>query len=269
MSVVAKAISLLEHFSVQNPELGLSQLCRLAKKDKATTYRYLTTLESIDFVEQNPVSKMYRIGPAVLHLADIREQTVPRREGAIKPLEILAQATGETAHVSILSGNGLHALEACESMLHSTRAVIDLQKLPLHATASGICALAFGPADLTQIANTTLTQFTKQTAQDVETLARYISRVQQSGFGFSDRAFENDIVGFAAPLFDHTGQMAGTVAVAAVASRLTNALVDQIHNSLITASTSISHNWGGRVPTSIQTLWAQSSKSLAEKEMSI
>ena len=37
MSTVDKALSLLRHFSLQRPELGLSELARLAEYDKTTT----------------------------------------------------------------------------------------------------------------------------------------------------------------------------------------------------------------------------------------
>ena len=50
------------------PELGLSKLCRLANRDKATTYRHLKVLEDAGFLEQSPLSKQYRLGPALLIL---------------------------------------------------------------------------------------------------------------------------------------------------------------------------------------------------------
>lgn len=255
MSVVAKAIELLSHFSVQTPELGLSQLCRLAKRDKATTYRHLTALEALGFLEQNPVTKAYRIGPAVLHLADVREATVPRREGAMEPLRLLAEQTGETAHVSVLSGSVLHAMAHCESTRHSTRAVIDLQTLPLHATASGICVLAFGSDELRQAALSSLTQFTPNTPTSQQGLDAAIVAAQARGFGESDRAFEDEIYSLAAPVYDRTGVVAGAVAVASVASRIAPEDAHATMQTLAQAARDISHNWGGRVPEAIQALW--------------
>lgn len=255
MSVVAKAIELLSHFSVQSPELGLSQLCRLAGRDKATTYRHLTALVSLGFVEQTPTTKAYRMGPAVLHLAEVREATVPRRDGAIGPLRTLADQTGETVHVSILSGPVLHTLTFCESTHHSTRAVIDLQTLPLHATASGICVTTFGPAALRKAALAKMTRYTNQTPTDIQTLEAAIATAAASGFGESNRGYEDDIHSFAAPVFDRTGDIAGAVAVASVASRVTPASADTIRYTLAQAARDITQNWGGRVPEAIQALW--------------
>jgi hypothetical protein len=90
MSSVIKALDLLSHFSASQPEIGLSQLCRIAKRDKATTYRHLQALEVTGFIEQNSATKHYRLGPAVLQLAEIREATVPRKSSAEDPLFDLA-----------------------------------------------------------------------------------------------------------------------------------------------------------------------------------
>lgn len=269
MSVVAKAIELLSHFSVRRPELGLSQLCRLAKRDKATTYRHLTALEALGFLEQNPVTKAYRIGPAVLHLADIREATVPRRDGAMVPLRLLAEQTGETAHVSVLSGVVLHAMAHSESTRHSTRAVIDLQTLPLHATASGICLLAFGSDELRHAALSNLTPFTQNTPTSEQRLDAAIAAAKAGGFGESDRAFEDEIYSLAAPVYDRTGEIAGAVAVASVASRITPDAALAIKKGLAQAAHDISHNWGGSIPEEIQTLWRTTlhptSRDIAQK----
>ena len=80
MSSATKALKLLSYFSTARPEIGLSQLCRLAQRDKATTYRHLQSLEAVGFVEQNPMTRQYRLGPALMHLSQVREITVPRKD---------------------------------------------------------------------------------------------------------------------------------------------------------------------------------------------
>ncbi|MGC1496601.1 MAG: IclR family transcriptional regulator [Sulfitobacter sp.] len=258
MSSAAKTLELLSYFSTARPEIGLSQLCRLAKRDKATTYRHLQALEVTGFVEQNPSTKQYRLGPAVLQLAQTRETTVPRKSGADAPLTALAQATGETSHVSVLSGLTLYPLVSCESPRHSTRAIIDIRTFALHATASGLCALAFGPAELMQVAQKDMQVFTPNTATTSQDLEQHVRIVRETGFGRSNRSFETDIQSISAPIFDQTGHFAGAVSVASVATRFTPELEQIIQKNLIIASREITRNWGGQIPHSIEVLWAKS-----------
>lgn len=258
MSSAAKALTLLSHFSTARPEIGLSQLCRIAVRDKATTYRHLQVLEAAGFVEKNPVTKHYRLGPAVMQLAQIREATVPRKASARAALVALADATGETAHVSVLSGATLYALDDCECPRHSIRAVIDINEFPLHATASGIVALAYGPDTLIETAKDHLDVFTQATPTKLTQLRDAVEAARTTGFGRANQSYEADIFGIAAPLFDHSDLFAGAVSVACVASRLNAELERIIKSELISAAREITRNWGGRVPSDIETAWSQS-----------
>lgn len=258
MTSISKALRLLSHFSVSRPEIGLSQLCRIAGRDKATTYRHLQALETAGFVEQNSTTKQYRLGPAVMQLAQVREATVPRNEGAKPALSALADATGETAHVSVLSGQTVYGLCDCESPHHSIRAVIDLNTFPLHATASGLCALAFGPKNLFDVALANLEAFTATTPTTEAELKALVATVRDTGFGRANQSFANETHGLSAPVFDHSGQLAGAIAVACVATRLTPDLEQTIKSELVIAARDITRNWGGAIPAQIEAAWAVS-----------
>ena len=257
LSSTAKTLELLAYFSTTRPEIGLSQLCKLAKRDKATTHRHLQALEKTGFVEKNPITKQYRLGPAVLQLAQTREATVPRKAGVQAPLFDLADATGETSHVTVLSGTTVYELMSCDSPKHGTRAIIDIQTFPLHATASGLCALAFGPEALIDVALNELQPFTRTTATTSEDLQAMVEAIRNTGFGRADRSFEDDVQGLSAPIFDQTGHFAGAVSVASVAARFTPDMERIIKTQLVITARQISNNWGGTVPAQIEAIWAK------------
>lgn len=257
LSSAAKTLELLAYFSTTRPEIGLSQLCKLAKRDKATTYRHLQALEKTGFVEQNPMTKQYRLGPAILQLAQTREATVPRKAGVEAPLFDLADAAGETSHVTVLSGTTVYELMSCDSPKHGTRAIIDIQTFPLHATASGLCALAFGPEMLMDVALNELQHFTDTTATTSQDLDAIIEAIRNTGFGRADRSFEDEVQGLSAPIFDQTGHFAGAISVASVAARFTPDLERIIKTQLVIAARQISNNWGGTLPAHIETIWAK------------
>lgn len=268
MSSASKALELLSLFSEAKPEIGLSEMCRLAKRDKATTYRHLQVLEKAGFIEQISASKNYRLGPALLQLGRMREATVPRKAGAEAALETLVEKTGETGHVSVLSGLTLFALMSCESSKHSTRAVIDVTTFPLHATASGICAVAFGPDDLFAAACDDFEAFTDFTPTNRQSLEALVTTARATGMGCSVGRFEKEINSLSAPIFDQTGQFAGAVSVASVASRFTPELEQTIKKELITASREITKSWGGAIPSIIENAWSSATPSHQELDTS-
>ncbi len=236
-------------------------MCRLAKRDKATTHRHLQALEEAGFVEQNPLTRQYRLGPALLQLAQMREQTVPRKESAMPVLRKLAEITGETTHASVLSGTSVFALASCESTEHSIRVVIDLNKFPLHATASGLAILAFGPSDLMNVAVENLEAFTSETIKSQATLEATVQSVRETGFGRTIGSFEKEVSSLAVPVFDETRRLAGAISVACVATRFSPDLERLCQENLVTASHDLTRRWGGTVPDEIEAIWAATLKN--------
>lgn len=259
MSTVTKAVDLLNFFSAERAEIRLADFQRLTGRDKTTTYRHLSALESTGLLEQDATTRAYRIGPAVLRFSHIREVTVPRRAGVRMVLPGLAEVTGETAHASILQGNTLVTLADHASARHSARVVLDNAVLPFHATASGMAVLAFADDKLKQHAFEQAEAFTDQTVVDPTQLDALLHRVRTTGFSEVESSFEKGVLGIAVPLFDSSHKVAGSVAVASVASRVDDALVQLIKRELLTAARSISTSWGGTIPTQLESVWSSHS----------
>lgn len=269
MSTVSKAIDLLSWFSAERAEIGLAEFQRLTGRDKATTYRYLTALETSALLEQDPITRAYRMGPAVLRLAHIREVTVPRRAGVRMVLPALAEATGETAHASILQGSTLITLADHSSGKHSARVVLDNAVLPLHATASGLAVLAFTESAVRNKHLKNLVRYTDFTPTTRKELEAAFAVVYDTGFGISDQGFEEGVYGISAPLFDSSNQVAGAVAVASVSARVTDDLISVIKRELVDAARKITRSWGGNVPEQLDAVWSNTLDSLSNESSAI
>ena len=257
MSTVRKAIDLLNWFSAERAQIGLAEFQRLTGRDKATTYRYLCALEETGLIEQDPDTRAYRMGPAVLRLAHVREVTVPRRAGVRLVLPRLAEATGELAHVSILQGHTLVTLTDHASTRHSARVVLNEPVLPLHATGSGLAVLAFADSPLLTATLKNLKFYTDNTPTTRDDLELSLKTVREYGFGMADQSFEEGVFGVGAPLFDSSNRVAGAVAIASVATRINADAIDIIKRELIEAARQITHNWGGTVPEELNQLWTE------------
>ena len=107
-----------------------------------------------------------------------------------------------------------------------------------------------------EVAKADLAAFTSATMTDPDALHAAIQKTRACGFGKSEGSLEADVHSLAAPLFDQAGQFAGAVSAASVATRFTPELEHQIQTHLITASRTITHNWGGTVPTQIEQAWS-------------
>ncbi|MBU6473512.1 MAG: IclR family transcriptional regulator, partial [Alphaproteobacteria bacterium] len=220
MRTIEKALGLLALFSEQRPAIGLSELARLARYDKATTHRYLSALLRRGFLEQDAQRRTYRLGPSLVRLARVREQTHPVEAAVAPVLAHLVKITEETAHFSMLCGEELATLAVVESP-KVNRVIVEIgEALPLHATSSGLAYLAFAPAKVVEAAlNQPLAAFTPATLSDPERIRALLETCRKSGIAASTDGYEEGVFSVAAPVFNSGDVVCGAVAVAAPISR--------------------------------------------------
>jgi len=259
MGTITKALDLLDHFSVTRPEIALSEFHRLTGRDKATLHRHLAELEQAAFVERDRMTRAYRLGPAVLRLAYVRERAFPARSAVAPTVDAMSERLGELVHVSLLQGLALSPLYHADATMHATRVFYDDgELLPLHATSSGLAALAFGPPDLLDRALASpLERFTDHTLTEPGALRALTEQTRARGHAVTDRSFDGDVYSSAVPVFGSAGSEAiGALAVALPAGRATPETRARIIAALLANAGRISAALGGRVPADVERLWS-------------
>jgi IclR family transcriptional regulator, acetate operon repressor len=233
---VDKALDLLNFFNQARMRIGLSEFARLARIDKATG------------------SRAYRLGAATLRLARIREASYPVAAIALPILEELATQTGETAHASLLAGQALATIGVVNSKKALHVSMDAGERLPLHATASGLACLAFQPAEeRLRMLKGKLAGFTEFTKTELTAIVALAEAAAAKGYALSDQSYEVGVVGVAAPVFADTGFANGAIAVATPSQRMTSALQTQIIKSTMAAASELTRKLGGEIPAHFKT----------------
>ena len=264
-STVTKALALLEYFSEEDPEIGLSDLARRAGLDKATVHRMLGSMADSGLVEQAGDTKLYRLGAGVLRLARVRETVFPVTSVIQAALERLSATTGETAHASLISGRALATIGFSESTRSNRVSLVAGEILPLHSTASGLSVLAHASTDLTKkVLKSRLEAKTDHTITDIDALKDKIEAATQLGFSEADQTNEDEVYGLAVPLFGSDGFSCGALAVATPSSRMTDDLRAHIVTALFEEAKKTSFDIGGRIPPSYGAITQKTIKSLAK-----
>lgn len=259
MGTIAKALDLLDLFTATRPGIGLSEVARLSGVNKATCHRLLGELRARGLLEQAAGTRDYRLGPAVLRLAALREAHVPMREAAQPVVAGLAKAVGETAHLSMLMGGVLRPLLHAYSPAHSTRVMLeDTDSLPFHATASGLAVLSALPeAQVAAVLAGPLPALTPWTLTDPGRLRAIVQEARARGHAESLGGFQPDVHSLAVPLFGADGACAGALAVAAPAPRMTDTARRLIRDELVRSARTVTAHWGGVPPADFAARWRQ------------
>jgi DNA-binding IclR family transcriptional regulator len=252
-STVAKALALLEQFSEDEPEIGLSELTRRSGINKASVYRLLTTLSDAGLVEQRESTRAYALGAGILRLAQIREATSPITSIVQPALEKLAQSTEETAHGSLISGRALATIGVCDSPRSARVTLVAGEVLPFHSTASGIAVLSFGSETLHErVFSAPLEAKTDHTVTDPDKVRANMEIVKGRGYAVSVEENEDDVFGIAVPFFDKLEKASGALAVATPCHRMTEELKGTIVKALAKQSEATTFAMGGRAPASFK-----------------
>ena len=233
MKTVDKALSVLDQFSMDKTEIGLSELSRMAGLDKAATRRLLVALAKHGFIEQAEDTRKYRLGHGFLRLARIREATVPIVRAAQDVCGWLVEEANETVHMSIPGETGMttiaHRLPRRGNIIN----IVPSEVLYYHATASGLAFLAFA-SEVTagKILALERRKMTEATVTDVAALRKLAAGFREQGYAQTRNTFENDVASIAMPFFSDGTDPAGCIAIALPRNDLTDARRDALLPSL-------------------------------------
>jgi IclR family transcriptional regulator, acetate operon repressor len=247
LGTVSKALGLLELLRVAGSRLGLTEIARLADFDKATTRRLLVELAESGLVEQDPQDKSYDLGPALQTLGRAREQRFPLYRVIQPTVEALAETTGETVHATEYCAGWLASICIVESQ-KANRVFMDRgQKLPLHATASGLAFLAASPLTTVEaLYAKPLAQFTVSTPIDRPALDTILAETRKRGFSLCDQLYEDGVSSVAAAIRGSTGAPIGTIAIAMPASRYTPETALDFGRLAVRAAGEVAARLGGK-----------------------
>lgn len=180
---VLRAVALLKAFSSGRPTRDVQELAQEAGLSRSTTHRILGALESEGLVARDPESGRYSLGPGIVALGARALRSMSLRHLVHPELERLANETGETATLEVLSDGkmlildemlGAHLVGASPSVGTAWA---------LHATSTGKALLAeLTPERVASLLSLPLERFTSRTITTIGELREELERVTRDGY---------------------------------------------------------------------------------------
>src|SRR3954451_13543237 len=99
-----RGLMILSSFSETTPELGIVELARAVGLNKSTTHRYVATLVKLGYVDQDPETRKYHLGPRVVDLGFAAIDSMELTRVAAPSLQALADETGYTVSMALCDG---------------------------------------------------------------------------------------------------------------------------------------------------------------------
>lgn len=224
---VARALQLLEALTSSPDGLGVSELAQATGLAPATIHRLLATLVAGGYVRQDPDTRRYGLGSALIRLGDIAGGFIGEW---VRPcLAELVEISGETANLAVLEA-GYATYVAQVPSRHRVRMFTEVgNRLPPHSNAVGKVLLAYRPRATVEriLQRQGLPARTRQTITDQRRFLAELDRVVEQGYAVDTGEEEEGVRCIAVPVRGPTRAVAA-LSVSGPAERLDHSRRERI-----------------------------------------
>ncbi len=219
---VNRAISILNAFSINEPQLGVTELSHRLGLHKSTVHRLLASLQKGGLVERDPRNRKYSLGIRLIELAGtmLNSRNVPQ---VVRPyLHYLADAAEELTYLAYLVGDEVLNVEQIPGP-HLVQSVgWQGRRTPLHSTSAGKIFLAYMPEkELERVLEKGLSGTTSKTITDPADLRYELERVREQGYATSFEELEEGTNAIAVPITSPNDEVIAAIGVVGPSYRFT------------------------------------------------
>lgn len=217
----ARNIAVVQLIADAGEPLSRVELQKHCGLTRPTLYRVIASLESEQLIEATSDNR-YRLGPRLISLA---RQTLAQndvRQAAASSLARLRDATGETVHLAVRSGNELVYVDKIESREVVRMASTVGTRVPFHSSGVGKALLsAMAPNEAKAlVARLALLAITPHTTTSRTTLLKIVKASREAGFVRDDQENEVGIVCFGAAICEASDRPVASVSISVPMFRL-------------------------------------------------
>jgi IclR family transcriptional regulator, KDG regulon repressor len=222
LSTVVKTLRVLEAFSYAQPVLGVSELARKLDMGKSSVHRALATLHEHGYVVKTADDR-YRLGLKLHEMGQLVVSGLRLHEVAHDSLDRLRHETNETVHLAVLDKTEVVYIDRMEAAGQMRMFSKLGTRMPVHATSSGKCLLAFGSDELfEQVTSVGLPRRAPRTITSKAMFRDVLAQVRADGFAVSIEESEKGVASVGAPVFGRDGSCIAAVSLVGSLLRLTD-----------------------------------------------
>lgn len=245
VSSVLKVFGILQALGDER-EIGITELSQRVMMSKSTVYRFLQTMKSLGYVDQEGESEKYTLTLKLFELGAKALQNVDLIRSADIQMREISRLTRETIHLGALDEDGIVYIHKIDSMYNLRMHSRIGRRNPLHSTAIGKVLLAWGEQNDVDalLAAMQFTRSTEHTVMDAPSLVKVLDQVRSQGYGEDNEEQEQGLRCIAVPVFDRFGVVIAGLSISFPTIRFSEESKNDYVAMLHTAARNISEQLG-------------------------
>jgi IclR family KDG regulon transcriptional repressor len=239
---VERALMIMECFTLEKPQQTLGELAVQTKLSKSTVYRLLSTLAGCGYIKQDELTQKYSLGFKLFNLGAVVSGNMSLRDTALPFMRRLSNELSETIDLNIVEGDQRVCIEMVESSEQIRNFVRVGQRNFLWIGASGKVLLAnLEEMERHRILDEAVRGNQLETEESA--LEKELDLIRTQGYVLTIDERVKGSFAIAAPIFNHTGRLAGGLTAAGPIHRLSEEripfLIQQVMNTAYKISEAI------------------------------
>lgn len=217
-NAIEKALLILSSFKQGNNPIGTVELADRLGLNKTTVSRIVNTLKRHNFLEQDPRTRQYGLGPMI---ATLGKSVIQSLDGQISIIaqpycDRLRDQVAETVHLEVLSGNQIYLSYAVRGPNPVSVAINigDRVYRNVHAGAKAITAFS-DPEQVDLFLKGKQRVYTPNSITDPSKLREIYADIRQRGFAIDDGEYDENVYAIGSPVFDHNFHAVAAVVIVA------------------------------------------------------
>ncbi len=242
-----RTLQILNAFTPERTEMGLTQLAEAVKLSKATVLRLAATLCKYGFLSQHTETKQYSLGLRLFELGGIVYRSFSLRNTASSHLQRLLERVGKTVFLGVIHDDDLLYLDKKEDVTNPIRFASSIgTRRPPHFGMLGQVLMAHLPENRVQslLQKYPLAAFTRNSVTSVRAFKDILRRVERQGFAVDDGMGIEGIGGVASPVRDFTGKVVAAVGVGFMTSSVNGKELKKLTKEVRETGEAISRDLG-------------------------
>lgn len=252
LSTVKKAIDVLFAVAEEESGVGVTQIARRLQFKKSTVHQVLVSLREKGLLEQDPLSKVYRLGPRTVLLGKAYFQRLQLTHNVLPILAKLRDVSRETVVLNMRSGNAVIIVAQVESP-HQVRRVAEIgASIPLYEGSAGKVVLAFlSEPERTVVLRDFQQEMTtlapKHLSEIIRDLNKELDGIRKKGYAMNLAADERGAHFMSAPIFDSFDQVIGCISISGPSNRFTELMMRKQIQPILECANEISQTYGSSI----------------------
>lgn len=210
---VTRALSILNCFTDETPELRMTDISQRLNLTTSLVSRLLATLEHDGFVQQDPNTGLYSLGRAVLTLAGVALNTNTLRMEALSEMQTASNEINLGVNLSVLDNDTIFYLAHIETPEVPRPYTLIGRRNPLHATGMGKVLLAHLPDDerYDLLDRLVLKPYSVHTCTSRDHLTNELRQIRERGWALEMEELALGRACIAGPIRDSSGVVVGAL----------------------------------------------------------